>query len=227
MDNKLPVAREEKEGWAKLLARISNNVSTAESSIRNKGKKVNTTARGKEVTAVKTPTAASKGSVKTKRTDGVPTRPTGRKRDYKNRQQNRNHEGEDTTTRRTAQQLGIIHPGSYCDEVSTRQNPHYWLTIDRIGIGHLYHCIKCGDCLWLPCTFLESSRLGINMRKMGKTEGYCKVLDYPSNRAAKTMIAKLQDLHRLSGNIGDEVEFAKMTNRIIGDKEYDRHGNVQ
>jgi len=58
------------------------------------------------------------------------------------------------------------------------------------------------------------------MQRLGKNEGYCHYLN--RNRPAKLLMAKLQDLRRLEGEIDDKIEFAKMTDKILSDMEYDR-----
>ena len=58
------------------------------------------------------------------------------------------------------------------------------------------------------------------MKQFGGGEGYCRYLN--RHRAAKVLIAKLQDLRRLEMEITGKREFARLADKILSDKEYDR-----
>lgn len=93
---------------------------------------------------------------------------------------------------KSAQELGIVYPGSYCDELKTV--PHYWIGVDRIYGGTLFQCKLCKEHLWLPADPESSRHLGNALRYDGN-EGYCCYLD--KHWKVKALMVKLQDLRRL------------------------------
>ena len=119
---------------------------------------------------------------------------------------------------KSAQKLGIRHPGNYCNELET--TPHHWVEVDLVDRGSLYQCKLCRKHLWLPLHHLGAEQLGNLIKQFGKDEGYCHYLN--GYRVAKVLIAKLQDLRRLEAEVTDKREFAKLADKILSDKEYDR-----
>lgn len=119
--------------------------------------------------------------------------------------------------RRSAQELGVKHPGSYCDEAEI--TPHYWVEIEKIDSGSLFHCILCHSYLWLPLHLPGAEQLGGLISYYGKNEGYCRFLN--RYRAAKVLVAKLQELSRLQTEITDKREFVRLADKILSDRRYD------
>ena len=160
-------------------------------------------------------------SRKVKGTNGVPTKSKRRRRSNKNRKQDRRNEGEDNTTRRNAQELGVTFPTPYCDKNSTI--PHYWIKIENSYDGVLFQCKKCYNYLWLPVHQSDTIQLDHLMHQHGRDEGYCIYLNHASRRATKIHIAKLQRLYKLSSNITNSLQFAKEVDKVLSDKEYDKY----
>jgi len=217
MGKELPMAREEEEGRSVLLASTSSGESITTSSSGDQRTQESDSAEVSKRGKVKDTKTESKVSRKAKRTNARPRRQRHR-RDNKDREQDRGDEGKDSKPRRCASELGITYPGSYCDDAKI--TPHYWVEIEKVSKGSLYQCILCHRHLWLPLLHTDSNRLGSSMQRLGKNEGYCHYLN--RNRPAKLLMAKLQDLRRLEGEIDDKIEFAKMTDKILSDMEYDR-----
>lgn len=217
MGKELSLAREEEEGRAVLLASPSvREFITAPSSRNERTQEPNTTKRSKG-TKVKDTETKSKGSSKAKGADTRPRRQR-RGRDNQNREQDRGDEGTHKSIRRSARVMGIVFPGAYCDEAKTV--PHYWFEIDAVDKGSLLQCRFCRRYLWLPMYHLDAGKLSGLIRRYGKNEGYCRYLD--RHRPAKLLIAKLQDLRRLEMETADKREFARLTDKILSDREYDR-----
>ena len=114
--------------------------------------------------------------------------------------------------------MGIVFPGAYCDELETV--PHYWNEVENVVKGSLFQCKFCHKYLWLPKFHIDAERLSRLMRVYGKDEGYCRFLN--RHRAVKLLLAKLQDLGRLEMEIDDKREFARLADKILSDKDYDR-----
>lgn len=218
MGIELPMAREEEERWAELLASVSNRVFRPKSNSRDKRPQEPATPRGYEAATTKDITPKSKSSRKAKGTDGVSSKPKRRGRDNKNREQDRGYEGENTTLRRSAQQLGITFP------VSCNSTAHYWIGQEIVYSGVLFQCRSCRNYLWLPTYTQEAVELGKLIEHYGTDGGYCRYLDRSSHRPAKIMVAKLQELYRLSGSVTDKVQFARLTDKILSNKDYDEYG---
>ena len=218
MGKELPLARSEEEGRSVLLAISSSRELITTPSTGDQRTEEPTPAKGSNGGEAKDTKAKSKGSRKVKGVNARPPRPARRKRDNQDRESDRGDEGEDNPRRRSAQDLGVTFPGSYCDELETA--PHYWVEIDKIDHGSLSQCKFCRGHLWLPLTNTDAERLGNLIRQYGGDEGYCRYLN--RFRAAKVLMAKLQDLRRLETEAGDKREFARLTDKILSDKEYDR-----
>ena len=223
MDKALSLARKEEERRAELLAGVSNRVHTEESSSRDQRTQEATVAKRYYGSQTKNTKAKSKSSCKTKRTNAASSKQHEKqrcRRDNKNREQDRGDEGENTVARRSASELEIEYPGSYCDKLSTI--PHYWKEVDKVDKEVLFQCKRCYKYLWLPAYFGNAKELAEMIWKYGLNKGYCKYLSHHSRRAAKIMLAKLQKLDRLSNTITDKVEFARLADKILREKEYDR-----
>lgn len=218
MGKKIKMARSEEEGQSVLLAVSGDGERISTSRGGNKRKEEISTAKASKRRKVQDTKTTSKISSENKGTDARP-RQEGCRRSHKNRKQNRRYEGEDRVPRRSASELEIKHPGSYCDD--NQLHPHYWYEADQIDGGILFRCIYCHDYLWLPLTTSGVERLHYLISKYGKDEGYCRYLDY--HRQAKLVVAKMQHLRELSKDMTDHREFARLASEILDDKEYDRY----
>ncbi len=219
MGEELSLAREEEEGRPMLLAITGSGESIHASYRRDPWTQEPTPSKASSGGETKDTETKSKGSSKTQRANARrPGRPKGYRRDNKNRKSDRGDEGEDSRPGRTAQELGIIHPSSYCDELGTV--PHYWIENDKVAGGSLYQCKFCRRHLWLPLDYINAQRLGSLLNRYGKDEGYCLYLNL--HRVAKVLMAKLQGLRRLEIKTTDKREFARLADKILSDKEYDR-----
>ena len=217
MGKELPLARKEEEGQPVLLASTSSGKPITTSSHRDKRTQEPAPSKSNKRRKVKDTKTKGKSSRKAERADARPRRQR-RGRDNKDREQDRGDEGEDKSTRRSAQELGVTFAGSYCDELETV--PHYWLEVDTVDGGSLFQCKFCHRHLWLPMFHLDADRLGKLMRRYGDSEGYCRYLN--RHRPAKLLMAKLQDLRRLEMEVADKREFARLADKILSEKEYDK-----
>ncbi len=218
MGKELPLAREEEEGQSVLLASTSTReLITTSSRGDERTQEPDATEGGKGGKAKDTKTKG-KSSSKAKGADAGYSGHQRRRRSNKDRKQDRGDEGENSRPRRTAQELGITFPGSHCDDAQI--TPHYWLEVGKVDIGSLFQCKFCRRYLWLPLYHLDAGKLSSLIRRYGKNEGYCRYLN--RHRPAKLLMAKLQDLRRLELEITDKREFARLTDKILSDKEYDR-----
>lgn len=220
MGEELPLARQEEEGWSVLLASASAGDAIPADDNRNKGEETATTAKGCEGEEAKDTKTESEDSSEAQRTNVRPTRPKRRGRDNKNRKQGGGDEGEDKYPRRSAQELGVVFPGSFCDEIKTV--PHHWIEYEKIYGGTLLKCSKCFSYIWLPTGWAEANYLSTLMKVHGKNEGYCRFLN--RRRPAKILMAKMQDLTRLAKDYEykNDREFAKIVDKILSDKDYDK-----
>ncbi len=218
MGNELSLARKEEEGQPVLLVRAGNGEAITTSYCGDKGKKKAATVRRHKRRKVEDTAPESEGSSEAEGTNVSSVRAARRRRSDKNRKQGRTDEGENGTSRRSAQELGVVFPGSYCDEAEL--NPHYWIEDDRQCRGSLYQCKLCHRHLWLPSTYHDAVMLMKYIDKYGVQEGYCRYLN--RHRSAKMLVAKLQDLRKLEVDVSNKREFAKLADKILSDKEYDR-----
>ena len=218
MGKELPLARGEEEGQPVLLASPSVRKFIYAPSSRDERTQEPSPSKGDEGGKAKDTKTKSKGGRKVKGAHARYSESARRRRGNKNRKQGRGDEGEDKQIRRSAQELGITYPGSYCDDAETV--PHYWVEVSKIDIGSLFQCRFCYRYLWLPLTTFDADNLGKLMNKFGHTEGYCRYLN--RHRQAKLLIAKLHDLRRLETEIVDKMEFARIVDKILSDKEYDK-----
>lgn len=218
MGKEFPLARKEEEGQSVLLAITSSGEHVTTPYIGDKGTQEPKLNEGDGRREVEDTEAKSQGSRKAKGANVSPAKKDRRRRGNKDRESDRGDEGEDILIGRSAQKLGVVHPSNYCDELETV--PHYWSEVEQIEKGVLFQCKFCHDYLWLPSGWTDVDRLTALIKQYGKNEGYCRFLN--RHRPAKMLIAKLQDLRRLEAETTDKREFAKMTDKILSDKEYDR-----
>ena len=218
MGKKFQMARKEEEGQPVLLASTSDGESISTSCIRNQGQEEHDAARRDEGEEVEDTTSESQGIVKASRANPSSTKPKRRRRDNQDRKQDRRNEGEHKSVRRCAKELGIVYPGSYCDE--TKTTPHHWIEKEKVHGGSLYQCKHCHNYLWLPLFHMDSYRLGELIRRFGKDKGYCNYLD--EHRPAKILMAKLLNLRELESTMDNPREFAKIVDEILSDREYDK-----
>ncbi len=216
MDKELPLARTEKERWTVLLARIGSGESGSESARRNQRAQDATTVRTSQSRAVKDIEAKSKSSRRTERFNARRVRPERYGQGNKNRKQDRRDEGEDSKPRWSAQELGIVWIGSYCPDGS----PHYLIEYSKTSFGSLFKCVYCHKVKWLPTQMSDAFKLDAMMRKYGQQEGYCHFLNF--HRDAKVMVAKFQELERIKNVVDNEIEFARIADKVLNEKEYDR-----
>lgn len=222
MGKELPMARQEEEGQSVLLAITGNGEIIDSSCDRNQRTKKSAPTKRRKRRKTEDTETESKGSSETERADTSPFESEGRGRDNQDREQGGGDEGEDKQPRRSAQELGIVFPGSFCDKEET--SPHYWIESERVYGGVLFRCRKCLDYLWLPLIWNDAERLCKIMKIFGVQEGYRRYLN--RHRSAKLLMAKMQDLRRLAEGIAKgrtgKKEFAKLADKILSDMEYDR-----
>jgi len=218
MGEELSVARKEKEGQSMLLVRTGSGKAITTSYSGNKRTQEPSSLKGSNGRAAKSTETKSQGSGKTKGANARSTKQARRGRDNKDRKSNRKHEREDRIIGRSAQNMGIVHPGSYCDELEAI--PHYWREVEKVCEGSLLRCMNCYKYIWLPLSEHEAERMGKLMRSSGKDEGYCEYLD--RNRGAKIIVAKMQDLGRMEAEATDKRKFARLVDKVMSDRNYDR-----
>jgi len=218
-ETKQSIRRESKPS-SMLLARSRSRVSTTASSRGNKRKKTttaNSKGKDREVKDIKT---KSKISPETENTDGDTIRKPKRgrpRRDNKDRKPDRRIEGKNSNGRRSASELGIEWIGSYCPD----GRPHHLVGIHNLYGGSLFKCSNCSKHVWLPICIRDAAQLDSLIDSYGTTTGYRKYLD--TNRDAKVLVAKLQDLWYLRQQTdSDDKEFAGVVVKIMEDKEYDK-----
>lgn len=222
MGKESKVARSEEKGRSVLLVSSRTGLSGEESPSRQERREEPNAPEGYKGGKVKDTKNKSKTSSKAERTDAGSSKSKGHRPDNSNRKSHRRDEGEDTELRRSAQDLGVTYPGSFCRDGSTRIIPHHWLEVEKVHRGSLLRCRNCRKHIWLPTGHNDSERLGINIKKYGETEGYCRFLNTPKKRAAKVLIAKIQQLERLTEEMSDKAEVARAALRILGQKDYDK-----
>jgi len=222
MGKEFPLARSEEEGRSVLLAISSSRESICTSCIRDERTQEPGPAKGNCGEEVEDTETKSKSSRKTERANASSPKKDRRGGSGKDRKSDRRDEGKNKPVRRSASELGITFPGSYCDELETV--PHYWVEVDNVYRGSLFQCKLCLKHLWVPRDWTDVEHLATAIKHYGGDEGYCRYLN--KHRAAKMLMAKLQDLRRLEKEVVDKREFAKLTDKILSDKEYDREENV-
>lgn len=218
MGKEFPLACAEKKGQSMLLAITGSGEHITTSCTRDQGAQEPAPIKASSGRAIKDIKTKGKGGIKTKGTNASPSKSTRCRRDNKDREPNRGDEGEHSPVRRSAQDLGIKHPGTYCDEYG--EVPHYWIQTDIVARGTMFQCKLCHKHLWLPLDYLSGHRLGTLMKQYGKDEGYCRYLN--KHREAKILMAKMQDLRILEVTSTNIREFARLSDKIMSDNDYDR-----
>lgn len=218
MGKEFPLARQEEEGRSVLLASTSSGESLTAASYRNERAEKTTPSEVSNGGTVEDTKAKSQDSSKAERTHASSSKHQRRRQHHKNRKSGSRDEGTHKPARRSAKDLGIVYPGSYCN--SDKATPHYWTDTDTVDGGVLFQCKFCRIYLWLPLCYEDFVRLCNLIVTQGKDEGYCEYLD--KHRTAKVLIAKLQDLGKLSTGEVNSREFARLADNILGDREYDR-----
>ena len=218
MGEELSLARKEEEGQSMLLAYTSSGERITTSYVGDERKEKSATPKVSHGRKIKDIETESKGSSEVEGTNASPFEKEGRGRDNQDRESDRGDERKYKRARRSAQELGITFPGSFCNKAETI--PHYWVEVDRFNGGSLFQCKYCLDYVWLPSYHYEAERMSILMKQFGKDEGYCRYLN--RHRGVKLQMAKLQELTRLEAKITDKREFARMADKILSDREYDR-----
>ncbi len=218
MGEELQMAREEEEGQPMLLVRAGNGEVITTASNRNKRPKTPGTYRRYKGRKIKDTETESEDGSEVEGTSVSSIRAARRRRSDTDREQGRADEGENGRFRRSAQGLGITYPGSYCDDAELI--PHYWYEVDKSYGGSLMQCRFCRRHLWLPLAFTEAVVMMKYTHKYGMVEGYCRYLN--RHRPAKMLMAKMQDLRKLEVEVSNKREFARLADKILSDKEYDR-----
>jgi len=218
MGKELSLARIKEAGRSVLLAIPSSGELITTSSSRNQRTQESSSSKVSKGGTTEDIETESQSSSEVERANASSSKQARRRRSNKDRKQGRGDERAHRRVRRSAQELGIVHPGHFCNEAETIG--HYWTEVDRISGGSLFQCKLCLDYIWLPLFYNDTIYLGKMMEHFGRTEGYCRYLN--RHRPAKLLIAKLQDLRRLEAEITDKREFAKLVDKILSDMEYDR-----
>lgn len=218
MGKELPLARSEEEGRSVLLAITSSGELITTSYSGDKREKKSAPTKVSTRGAIEDTKAKSKRRRKVEGTNASSSKEEGSGRDYQDRESDRGDEREDKPVGRSAQELGIVYPVSYCDDAKTI--PHQRVEVDKVYGGSLSQCKLCHDYLWLPLCWTDAQRLDKLIMHYGRTEGYCRFLN--KRRGAKMLMAKLQDLRRLAAEITDKRKFARVVDKILSDKDYDR-----
>ena len=218
MGEELQMAWEEEEGQPMLLARAGDGEAITTASNRNKRPKTPRTYKRCKSRKVKDTTSKGEDSSEVEGADASTPRPKRRRRSDTDREQGGADEGENGRPRRSAQELGIVFPGSYCDDAEL--TPHYWSEVDKPYGGSLMQCRLCRRHLWLPLSFTEAIVMMKYTDKYGLTEGYCRYLN--RHRPAKMLMAKMQNLRRLEMEVNNKREFARLADKVLSDEEYDR-----
>lgn len=217
MGEELSLARKEEEGQSVLLASSGIRESIKESASRDSGQESSDTTKGSKGGKAKYTQAKSKSSIKAKGVDASSSKTKGHRRDNKDRKQNRRNEGKDSKLRRSAQELGITWLDSECEVAKY----HFLKEYDKVDGGVIFQCQYCHKVKWLPLSYDDAVKMGELMRKLGNQAGYCHFLNLPSHRMAKIMVAKLQELERISKSVGSPMEMARIAGKILNAKDYD------
>jgi len=196
MDKEIPLACGEEKRHPMLLAYAGSGEIITTSSRGEEGKESNSDAEGDEGGKVKMPPKKSKGVAKAKRGDGKRKPETGFT--YSFRDTVREVERTHRASRRSAEELGISYPDSECNE-NPYSKAHYWVDELKTTGGSVFVCKYCFFFKWLPSNHDDAQNMGSKMKMKGNTVGYQFMLDnYPK---AKMLIAKLQDISKLRGQM--------------------------
>ena len=218
MGKELQMAREESSRQSVLLAISGDGKPITTSYRRNPRQKASGPLGQPARRKAKGAQTKGKDSSSVKGTDASSTRPKRHRPSDKDREQGGSNEGENGIARRSAQELGVTFPGSHCDEA--KLIAHFWTEVDRPYGGSLLQCKLCRRHLWLPASFADAVVMHKYIARYDADEGYCRYLN--RHRPAKMLMAKLQDLRRLEKEVSNKREFARLADKILSDKEYDR-----
>jgi len=201
-----------------LLAGESDREAEGRALYRNEGKEGDGSSSRDEEGKTEDTSQPSKSSGETTRVDVSSSRPKGHRRSNKDRKSDRRAKGKDSELRRSAQELGVVYP----DNCTDSDRGHYWIESERVHGGSLMRCRKCQKHIWLPTHHQDAGRLGSLIIHYGATEGYCRFLNHATRRPAKILIAKIQKLERMSKEIPDKAELARVAVKILDSKDFDR-----
>jgi hypothetical protein len=216
MGEEFQMARQEEGRWPMLLA-ITRSGETIYDTFRGdkRQEEANTTS-GEEAEEAIPAAKEGKNSTEVKGDNTITSRPKRRRRNNKVGKPAREPEDGDGGVRRSAQELGVIWPGSSCSDSPT--GAHWLAYNDQVDGGHLFRCKYCHIYKWFPGNEDGQIQMGYRMERYGPTEGYCRTLNlYPR---AMVLVAKLQDLHRLRATIADDEAFVKLVQVVMEDKSY-------
>jgi len=172
--------------------------------------------QGAKGSKIKDPKAAGKAGAKAKDSNGGSARRQRPRCNDKDRKSDRRPKGKDKALGRSASELGIEWNGSYCPD----GHPHFFVDVSKVYEGALFKCGQCQQHKWLPVTTDGARALSLLMGKYGTAGGYRVYLD--SNRPAKVLMAKLQDLWYARQRITDDGQFTALVIAVMADKEYDK-----
>ena len=219
MGKQLSMARSEATRQTVLLASSRFGILSKESSCRDERKEEDSHVQDQEGQEISYIEEESKSK---KRTAAANTsRPRAKRRRQSNsvRRAVGGDEGGDINPRRSAKEMDIRWPGSYCNGVML--NPHYLVAqAGMVGGGYVFRCIKCHAHKWLPVLTNDCYILGRLMSKYGDTPGYQRMLD--EHPKAKVLMAKLQDLEYIRKVVEDDRTFAQVVGVVMSSQEYDK-----
>ena len=215
MGNELPMAREKRAGQQVLLVGASNGEFVPASSSRNKRKEEAGTSKRK---ALKTPlsaTQAGKSSPEAKASSDDAYKAKGHRRSHKAGKSVREHEGRDSSSRRSASKLDVNWPEDRCWESPTHA---HWFTVgSKIGGGSIWVCKYCLRAKWMPEGWTGTDKFAMDIDKHGIDEAYLRWLD--RQPAVVNLLRKLEDLRLLKKAVPVE-EYTKVVAAVMSDKDY-------
>lgn len=207
MGKELQMARQEE--YRRLMLLASAGIGGAESKAlrRKTWEEEDGHGKGEARHATALTPKKGKGSGKAKGTHAGSNRTGRRGRDDKDRKQTGRPEGGDSSSGRSAQELGIVWPDAHCPNSPT--GGHYMLEVAGIDKGLMFRCKYCLIHKWY---FTDSYAMSTPMVTLGKDKGYCYILD--SHRKARAVVAELQDAMRLKDKM-ERAEFIMLLDFIL------------
>ena len=209
MGKELSVARSEDARWSVLLAITGAGGAITTSSYRNTGQAKTTITKGKARGKAKGTAPKGKAGSNPKGTNAGTSKHKGHRQGHKGRKPDGRTEGTASQPRWSAKELGIEWPGSYCPS----GEPHHLVEVERHGTGSLFRCIKCLKHKWLPFDYADLLVVSRLVHQYGLEDGYRAYLDKHSY--AKMLIAKLQYLWYARQASTDNLEFARLADRVL------------
>ena len=216
MGKELPLARKKKFRPSVLLASARSGELASSPSHRDSGQEETVTTKRKEKGKTADTVSESKTSPEAEVPNGGSSKRRRGRQGDSNRESDRGTKGTDSICRRSAKDMGVEFPGSYCPSGEA----HYFAEVDGVDRGILFRCIRCYKHLWLPNRYDEAEMLSNLARKYGLAGGYLVYLN--SHTVAKIMIAKLQDLWYARKRVTDDEQFAKLVVSVMDDRDYGR-----